>query len=268
MIETIGVIGCGVVGSAVVNGFRLHLPVYIYDKYKKGYNTLEFTVNKSDVLFICVPTLTVDNKQDLSDIYNSIEDIDGVATDRKLIVIKSTVVPGTTRKLAEKYPQHEFVFNPEFLTARTAAHDFMHQKQIILGFNGTPNIDITPLYLLYNDIFNDTPIIITTWATAELVKYMCNCMYAIKITAANQIYNAAKHLGVDYNAVKNICVDNGWMSSMHLDVPGHDGKLGYGGHCFPKDMRAFASWGKENGVDLSLFDKADEINNNIRDMER
>ena len=263
MIEAIGVIGCGVVGSAVVNGFSIHLPVYVYDKYRKGYNTLEFTVNKSDVLFICVPTLTVDNKQDLSDIYSSIADIDGVATDRKLIVIKSTVVPGTTRMLAEKYPQHEFVFNPEFLTARTAMKDFLYQKQIIIGHDkfteNTENIQ-----RLYSDMLIRSPAKFVSWETAELVKYMCNCMYALKITAANQIHDAAKHLGVDYDTVKGLCVDNGWMTAMHLDVPGHDGKLGYSGMCFPKDMKAFASWGKENGVDLSLFDKDDEINNNIR----
>jgi len=266
MIESIGVIGFGVVGSAVANGFNSHLPVYVYDKFKEGHDTLYDTVNKSDVLFVCVPTPTVNNEQDLSDIYSCIADIDGVAIDKKLIVIKSTIVPGTTRALSLKYPQHEFIFNPEFLTARTAMKDFLHQKQIIIGYNvfteNTENI-----FHFYSDRFIASPIKFASWETAELTKYMCNCMYALKVTAANQIYDAAKYLDVDYDDVKKLCLSNGWMSPMHLDVPGPDGNLGYSGVCFPKDMKAFVTWGKENGVDLSLFGKADSINNNIRDIE-
>ena len=260
---TIGIIGHGVVGGAVVNGLVEHVNIYVYD-IKKEFDTLETTVNESDILFICVPTYTVNNKQDLSDIHKCISDINSVAKTAKTIVLKSTVIPGTTRKLSEKYPKHEFIFNPEFLTARTANEDFKNQKQIIIGCSEFTN-NVNSVKLLYSDVFPTVPIKMVSLESAELTKYMCNCMYAVKITAANQIARAAESMGISYDEVRDLVVANGWLTPDHLNVPGPDGFIGYGGACLVKDTKAFVAWGKDNDVDLSLFEKTDIINEQIRD---
>jgi len=260
----IGIMGFGVVGHAVYNGFKEFENINIYDKYKDGYQTLGETVTKSDILFVCVPTLTNDQGQDLSDICCCIDAINDVAGEiTKTIVIKSTVIPGTTQAFSKQYHRHVFMFNPEFLSARTADEDFINQKQIILGYDVYTS-HVKSVINLYKNALSGTPIEPTTIETAELAKYMCNCMGALKVTAANQIEKAAEFLGADYSEVKRICVNNGWIADMHLDVPGHDGKYGYGGACLKKDIEAFYKWGQTNGVDLSLFETANDINKRIR----
>ncbi len=130
----IGIIGCGFVGSAVAYGFSLHSEIRIYDKFQITPNTLEETVNESDFLFVCVPTPMDDNgKQDLSAVYDALDSISRVTNGSKITILKSTILPGTTRKLAERFPTLRLVFNPEFLTERTAKLDFINSARIILG---------------------------------------------------------------------------------------------------------------------------------------
>ena len=264
MKPTIGIIGFGFLGRALCHGFYLHTEVRIYDKYDDSYDTLEDTVNSTEFLFIGVPTpMNEDGSQDLSSMDDAVASIVEVAEDKKIIVLRSTAIPGTTRKYADKYPGHDFVFMPEFLTERQAKLDFINSSRFIFG--GGPKVT-AKLEEIFRVRFVHTPIYHTTWEGAETVKYMCNCFFAVKVSFMNEIYDVCEEIGVPYDEMKKMFLADQRIGNSHTDVPGHDGYRGYGGKCFPKDVKAFYHWADKNGVDLDMCKSADKVNERIRDF--
>lgn len=224
----IGIIGFGFLGTALAHGFALHADIKIYDKYSGVYDKLEETVNESDFIFVGVPTPMRDNgSQDLSSMDDAVESVVAAANKKKIIVLRSTIIPGTTRGYAEKYPEHEFVFVPEFLTERNAKLDFINSARIIIG-GGEAVWDVEELYRLR---FTHTPIYTTTWEAAEVVKYMCNCFFAVKISFLNEIFDIAETTGESYENIRDMFLSDFRIGNSHTDVPGHDGDRGYGGKC-------------------------------------
>jgi UDPglucose 6-dehydrogenase len=260
----IGIIGMGFVGGAIAHGFVLTADLKIYDKYNNMYDSLEDTVNHSDFIFVCVPTpMRDDGTQDLSNVYNVVESIDEVAKHRKIIILKSTVTPGTTRKLANTFLGHSFVFNPEFLTARAAKIDFLNQTRIILG-GDKESFVLSEVQQMYRTRFTHTPIFRTTWEAAELVKYMCNCFFAVKIAFLNEFYDMAKFADVPYNELRDMFLSDYRIGNSHTDVPGHDGDRGFGGACFPKDINAMITWADEHAYFVDMLEAAELVNNRVR----
>ncbi len=260
----IGVIGYGFVGKSIVHGFSQDCKIRIYDKYDDRYDTLEDTVNNSKIIFICVPTPVMeDNKQDLFSIRNAIESACMVAKDSKIFIIKSTIIPGTTRVLASENKGHSFIFSPEFLREKTANFDFVHSSRIILG--GYPDMDSDFVHTFFQNRFPRTPIYETDWESAELVKYMSNCFLSVKISFLNEIYRMSKHFNINYDNLKDMWLADGRFGESHTSVPGHDGHLGYGGKCFPKDIKAFVHFAESIGVTADVCKSADRINEDIRD---
>ncbi|MCF8019825.1 MAG: hypothetical protein K9L62_10480 [Vallitaleaceae bacterium] len=258
----IGIIGFGFLGRALAHGFVLHADIKIYDKYQDEFNSLEETVNTSDFIFVGVPTpMADDGSQDLSNIYDAVKNVDEVAIESKTIIIRSTVIPGTTRKVAEEYPRHNFVFFPEFLTERTAKLDFINASRLIFG--GDP-LSTKKVENLFRERFPHTPIFKTTWEASEMVKYMSNCFFAIKISFLNEIYDIAEYAGVPYEELRNMWLSDYRIGNSHTDVPGHDGDRGYGGKCFPKDVKAFVKWAEEQNVNMDMCRAADAVNERIR----
>jgi UDPglucose 6-dehydrogenase len=260
----------GFVGGAIAHGFALTSDLKIYDKYNNVYDSLEDTVNNSDFIFICVPTpMRDDGSQDLANIYDAIKAVDAVAAELKILIIKSTLMPGTTRLLANSYPEHSFVFNPEFLTARAAKIDFLNQTRIILGgdlvtgFDSTFVLDVVEK--MYRTRFTHTPIFKTTFEAAELVKYMCNCFFATKIAFLNEFYDMAEVAGVPYEDLRDMFLSDFRIGNSHTDVPGHDGDRGYGGACFPKDMNAIIHWARDNGFYADMCKAAEKVNKRVRE---
>ena len=259
----IGIIGFGFLGRALAHGFVLHADIKIYDKYDDNYNTLEQTVNESDYIFIGVPTpMSDDGAQDLTNIYDAVENVVRVADKSKLICLRSTIVPGTTRGVAIKYPKHNFVFFPEFLTERTAKLDFINTARLIFG--GHPK-DTEKLEELFRYRFTHTPIYKTTWEAAEMVKYMANCFFAVKISFLNEMYDAAKTIGVPYEDLRDMWLADYRIGNSHSDVPGHDGSRGYGGKCFPKDVKALVKWAERNKLPMEMCQAADNVNERVRE---
>ena len=142
----IGIIGNGFVGQAIVHGFILHTDdILVYDKDpKRSTHSMKELINNSDIIFICVPTPMFESGEcDLSIVESVVEELSQHNDiDQKTIVIKSTVVPGTSEKLANKYLNMNFVFNPEFLTERKARLDFINTSRIVLGSNNILANDI------------------------------------------------------------------------------------------------------------------------------
>ena len=263
----IGIIGNGFVGQAIANAFALTNPMKIHDKDpKKGANTLFETVESSDVIFICVPTpmnTKLGNKIDLSIINSIFENIHGLKIDlkQKVFVVKSTVIPGTVNALISESQGARLVFNPEFLTERSANLDFINATRIVLG---GPSADVQVVEEMYRERFPYKRIIKTDTETSEFVKYVCNCFFATKVTFMNEMYEMATVLGLDWEKVVEGFVTDVRVGNSHLDVPGHDGSLGFGGKCFPKDINAMINFYEEKGITPTVLKAVWKKNTEIR----
>jgi UDPglucose 6-dehydrogenase len=278
----IGIIGFGFVGRAIAHGFLLHANTRVYDKYQEGLDSLEDAVNHGDVLFVCVPTPADDNgKQDNSILEEIMEEIDKVAVTPKIIVLKSTVIVGTTKYFQGKYPRHTIVHIPEFLTERQAKLDFINTARIIIGgdaeklsraFHPGPPDTSCAIYSvkdflvdLMRSRFPHTPIYIVSPEAAEFVKYMCNSFFAMKVSFMNECFDACQYLEIDFEEVKKMFLSDMRIGNSHTDVPGHDGRRGYGGKCFPKDVLALTNWGKENEIHFTMLEATNEVNERVRE---
>lgn len=263
----LGIIGFGFVGRAVAHGFLLHADILVYDKYQEGLDPLEKTVNESDFIFVCVPTPADEKgKQDNSTLEEVMGNINRVAATPKIIVLKSTIIVGTTSHFQRLYPRHTVIHEPEFLTERAARLDYINRPRIIIGVSEDRKEDGIRLYeKVLKPRFPHTPIYVTTPEAAELVKYMCNSFFAMKVSFMNEMYDACNHLGIDFPEVKNMFLSDMRIGNSHTDVPGHDGSRGYGGKCFPKDVLALVHWGKENELHFDMLEAADKVNERVRE---
>ena len=262
----IGIIGNGFVGSAIASGFALHAKVFVYDvDPKRSINAFE-EVMKCDFIFIAVPTpmsINNENKIDLSIVRNVFDRINQHdKTTESIFILKSTVLPGTTEQLAKEYPNLEIIFNPEFLTERSARLDFINASRIVLG--GAPTACEKVLFL-YRGRFPHTQIITTDSTSAEFVKYMCNCFFATKISYMNEMRQISDKLGLDWNNIIQGFLSDGRIGNSHIDVPGHDGYRGFGGKCFPKDINAFINFFKETQINPTILSAAWQKNVEVRE---
>ena len=263
MKNRIGIVGNGFVGSAVQFGFSpttagLHdYEIKVYDKDPlKSVDSIEETVNESDFIFLSVPTPSnKDGSMNLDIVEQALQDISDVnAVSDNVVLLRSTVTPGTTRKLQEKYPNLRIVFNPEFLTERNAKYDFINQARIILGGEGHEFDGVQETGDLYRSRFGESqPVIETNWETAELIKYMSNCFFTTKISFLNEMYQIAEKCGVDWGVALDGFFRDGRVGHSHMNVPGHDGKFGFGGSCFPKDIQALIQFGESLGLNMNTL---------------
>ena len=269
MKSKIGIIGKGFVGSAVEFGFSAqtggNAEIRIYDKDpSKTTHTLRETVNDSDYIFLSVPTpAKLDGSNDLSILESVLYDINNI-NDRidNIILIRSTIIPGTTSKLQEMYPKLNLVFNPEFLTERSAKFDFINQSRVILGGKSYVTAPVAELYRLR--FGSSLPIIETSYETAELIKYMNNCYFATKVSFMNEMKLIADAIDADWTMAVEGFVRDGRIGHSHLNVPGPDGKAGFGGSCFPKDIQAMITYGNELGIEMNTLKGAWTTNLNVR----
>lgn len=212
------------------------------------------TIQDNDVLFVAVGTPSKENGEvDLSYLEYAVETIARESQSPKVVVIKSTVPVGTTRRVAETLRERNrstsfsVVANPEFLREGKAVYDFFHPDKVVIGVEDERAKEILreiyrPLYLL------NTPFIFCTFETAELIKYANNAFLAMKITFINQIANLCDATGADIDTVARALGMDGRIGSKFL----HPGP-GFGGSCLPKDTSALVRMGEKYGVDLSLI---------------
>jgi len=263
----IGVIGYGYVGRATGEGFATNPKNHIFwfDKFKESPNTLAEVIDKSDYIFIAVPTPIF---QDYSGMDMSIVEgvVDQVApiisgTD-KILIIKSTSLPGFCKKMAKKYPEVNFVMNPEFLTQENANADFLKPFRTVIG---TDSHDIgLRVQKLYGTILpKSQPYFIVNTTSAEVAKYMSNLILASKVLLGNEFYELSQKVGANYLEVR-AAVEADPRIGTHLGVPGPDGDMGFGGACFPKDMVGILGIAKELKVDMSALDAIWKKNLKVR----
>ena len=268
MRSKIGVVGNGYVGGSVAHGFSPAstgtCEVKVYDKMpERSVNTLEETVNDSDFIFVSVPTpMNKNGSISLKFINQVFKDINGVnRRSDNIVILKSTVVPGTTEKLQKKFPSLNIVFNPEFLTERSARLDFINQTRIILGGD---ELHTSKVAKLFEDRFKYCHIIKTDYKTSEMIKYFCNVFFSVKVSFANEMKLICEKIGADWDTALEGFVADGRVGDSHLNVPGPDGKNGFGGSCFPKDINAFMSFAKDIGVSTNTINGAWKTNLDVR----
>jgi UDPglucose 6-dehydrogenase len=184
--------------------------------------------------------------------------------DDKVVVIKSTVPPGTTKRLQLITRDCcSIIFNPEFLTEANHIEDFKNQKRIILGGDNCKEA-LTKVKSMYMKQFPSVPYVLCGSLEAELTKYFCNCFLATKVSFANEMKQYCDALGADYDRVVESSVYDDRVGKSHLSVPGPDGQLGFGGSCFPKDINALIHSMKAKNVNPSLLSAVWQKNLEVR----
>jgi len=254
----VGVIGNGFVGEAQAFAFAptTNLRIYDLDPLRSSHSLEE--ILECQFIFVCVPTpMKKDGSQDTS----YIETVFETAIPGPIYIIKSTILPGTTEKLSKQYPKLDIVFSPEFLTERTAKLDMLTQARIVLG--GKKNIT-SVVKKLFEQRFKNRHIIETNSTTAEYIKYMNNTFFATKVSMMNEFKLLADKIGVEWDKALYGFASDGRVGDSHLHVPGPDGRKGYGGTCFPKDVSAFITFAKENNINLNTIEGGWKTNLEVR----
>lgn len=280
--DKISVIGSGFVGENLGRGLiQLGNAVIFHDIIDKNLpnftKDIDYAVDNSDISFICVPTPTTDKGEiDLSCIREAAKNIGNALALRQkyyLVVVKSTVVPGTTENvvipLLEKYSEKKIgedfgvCMNPEFLTeiSRSWSKEedmkkgFFTEDKIVIGEYDKRSGGV--LERIYNSL--NKPTFRTNIKTAEMIKYVSNCILATKISYWNEIFLISKELGIDSQVVADVlCLDPriGRYGAVH-------GKA-FGGKCLPKDLKAFIHFAERHS-EPNLLKAVDKINEEMKE---
>jgi UDPglucose 6-dehydrogenase len=221
---------------------------------------LDEAVRRSDILFIAVGTpQSEDGSADLTHVLGVAEAIGRAMNGYKIVINKSTVPVGTVervRKAISAVTSHPFdvVSNPEFLKEGAALDDFLKPDRVVIGATD-PKVQETMRELYAPFVRTGNPILIMDPASAELTKYAANAMLASRISFMNEIANLCHELGADVDAVRRGMGTDSRIGTSFL-FPG----IGYGGSCFPKDVKALLKMGHEAGVALRTVAAVDEAN--------
>ncbi len=242
------------------------IKVNVGEKRLQFSSDLKYGVENSQVCFIAVGTpQSEDGAADLQYVEAVAESIGKAINGYKVIVDKSTVPVGTAERVTaiiKKYTNHEFdvVSNPEFLKQGAAVDDFLKPDRVVIGSNSQRATEI--MQELYSPFLRTgNPVIIMDVKSAEMTKYAANSFLAVKISYANEIANICEAVGADAEMVRiGMCSDKR-IGSQFL-FPG----LGYGGSCFPKDVKALLKTAKDNNCDYQLLQAADDVNQKQRQI--
>lgn len=294
----VGIIGQGFVGNAIKNKFRQHFEVTAYDKlwsraigytpryedppfekgngindyyFEEGSNS-EIVVKISDIIFVCLPTpMFMDTGEcDTSIVDGVVRELNQYAKQegkRRIVIIKSTVPPGTTKRLNAECDYIDVCFSPEFLTEANAVEDFNNQNRIVIG----ADFDASKVREMFEVCFPSAAYYEMTTTESEMVKYTANLFLATKVSFFNDIYDVCQELEIDYDKVAGVAATDKRIGASHYQVPGPDGDRGFGGHCFPKDTAAIIYIAEKNNIDVPTIRGMWETNRNVRknkDWER
>ncbi len=258
--KRIAIIGHGMVGRS--SGYALGiLTDDCFSSQNKDTLIERIKNGKYGIFILCLPTPTIEGAQNLLAIGEWLEIIKTnypESSPEPLIVIRSTILPGTTRKLSEVYGL-KIAHVPEFLSEATAIDDELNPKFLVIGANDilvrekTKNL----FTLLTGSKIQPKRLIMCDSVTAEAIKYSLNSFFALKVIYANQLWDMAVKAGADYEKIKEVLTKHKWGSKNGWDV-WHKGVRGYGGNCLPKDVEALI-----NAFELPLLKEAERINKEL-----
>ncbi len=258
----LGIVGYGFVGKATDWGFNKRVSKFIVDPLldTKIEDLKEF---EPDIVFICVPTpMSDDGSQDSSIIEKVIKELI-LNCPNTIKVVKSTVLPSLLDELYKL--DSKLVYNPEFLREKHANLDFANSEMIIFGGDRNISTKVSNAYLRHSRCKTKEHIF-TNLKTASFIKYSINTFLASKVIFFNELHSVYEKLQVkdSWETVANIISKDSRIGDSHMNVPGHDGKKGFGGACFPKDSLALIKYAKSLGINLNSLMSTVKINNKIR----
>ena len=258
----VAIIGYGFVGKSLINGLKDSVTVKKIDP-KLGTNINELKDFLPEIIFICVPTpMNNDKTQDISIVESVVDEINNLKIN-SLVVLKSTLVPNYVKDIENKLPR--FIYNPEFLREKHSDEDFINSEFIIFGGEREEAENLSKFYKFHTKCICDDHIF-TDSITAALIKYTINTFLSVKVIFFNELkelFDASKAEEEWQNFTKYLSKDKR-IGKSHMQVPGHDGRLGFGGACLPKDSNAFVRYAQRIDKKLNLIRTAIELNNNIR----
>lgn len=272
---TVGIIGQGFVGSAIKAYFDKHeTRVVAYDKFKPEFGTLDDIIKEAEVVFVCVPTpmrqtgecYTGIVQSVLTDISNKAKEI-GRPGNTFVVCIKSTLPPGFTKWAKEVWKDLRIVFSPEFLTEKNAVRDMLQANRVVVG-GDNDDIKVVLQFFLAADarrVDEGKCLLVGCDPTvAEMVKLYTNGLLFTKVLFSNEVYKMCEGLGIPYEDVRVVSCIDPRIGPSHTIVPGHDGDLGAGGHCFPKDMTNLKFEAAKLGIPEKMFTAVLTRNEEIR----
>ena len=258
----IGIVGHGFVGKATDWGFSKNTNKFIVDP-KNGTNIDQLAEFNPELIFVCVPTPMGENGiQDSSIIEAVVQELSAKCRE-SIIVIKSTVLPSILEKIEKANPK--IIYNPEFLREKHANEDFMNSEMIIFGGDKNIASQVSKFYLDHSRCKTKKHIFMDI-SSASLVKYTINTFLASKVMFFNEMHEVFNKLKSNDSwelFIKTLSLDKR-IGESHMNVPGHDGKKGFGGACFPKDTAALLKYAEGIGVEFHVLRTVINKNNIIR----
>lgn len=267
-----GIIGGGFVGGSFADGFKDYTEVKLFDINPARSTHSHDEVINQDVLVVALntPMVVETGAVDTSILDGALrklnQDLSGLS---KPVILKSTVPPEALGGWNKTCSNLELVFNPEFLRELTALSDFQQSNRIILGTHAgcSPSekeYNLKRVELLFTIRFPEVPIYWTSYAEASLVKYFTNTFFCTKLSLLNEFAQICEKYGLDFNTVFEKVMLDQRIGRSHFQVPGHDGKKGFGGHCFPKDINGYLNIARQAGVLPTVSEAAWEKNLEVR----
>ena len=258
----IGIVGHGFVGKATDWGFSKNTNKFIVDP-KNETNIEQLAEFNPELIFVCVPTPMGENGIQDSSIIEAVVQELSLKCRESIIVIKSTVLPSILENIKKVNPK--IIYNPEFLREKHANEDFMNSEMIIFGGDKNIASQVSKFYLDHS-VCKTKKHIFMDISSASLVKYTINTFLASKVMFFNEIHQVFNKLKSNDSwelFIKNLSLDKR-IGESHMNVPGHDGKKGFGGACFPKDTAALLKYSEGIGVELHVLRAVINKNNIIR----
>ena len=257
--NTVGVVGLGVVGGTVEAAFRaVGVPTRAYDRYRSVGTAAD--LDACSIVFLCVPTPSrADGRHDLTEIDYAVQEIEAHVEPGTVIAIKSTIPPGTIDDLAARFPRLEFASVPEFLVASRAVESFVRPDRIVIGARSPKAAKA--IAGLMKAIAPEAPVVVLEPREAELVKLCSNAMLAAKVSMANELSDVCADFGVEWSNVQAIVGLDRRIGPEHLTVTT---ERGFGGECLPKDLDGLIGAARGIGHEPRLLSELAAFNRRIR----
>lgn len=269
---------CAIVGQGFVGGTMTTVlsdthDIETYDKYsaeKSTVDSIRELCSKAKIVFVCVPTpmRMSDGSCDISIVESVVEEIAEV-NQNNIVVIRSTVPPGTTAKINQKYANLDVIFQPEFLREAHAEEDMRNQSRIVLGGDLGKELlaknkgSLAQVSWMYREAFPGVPILTTNHTTAEMVKYTTNVFLSTKVSLANELKQVSDAVGIDYDKMIKIAQYDERLGTSHWQVP-CGGHCGFGGSCFCKDINALMFIFRQLDIDPKVMQAVWDKNLEVR----
>ena len=260
----LGIIGKGFVGSAVSNGFDKDCEQFIVDPTYTDNTIMDLIDQDTKLLFVCVPTPPNDdgsiNVDTVVEVLSELSDL----SYKGVVVVKSTIIPDYLHQFKKEFDL-KIVYNPEFLTEANANEDFKNPPFQVFGGKWRDCEVVEKAYLRHSSV-KIVPTFKTDLTTASLLKYTINSYLATKVMFFNDLHKLHESGSsmVSWEQFTDMLTRDPRIGNSHMQVPGPDGELGFGGHCFPKDTEALLKYAQDKKINLNMLKKAVETNKKIR----